>query len=209
MKRIAYRITLALGATMIAASAAQAAAPFAVQDGPRIVIPTDRDACKAQLARLPWCGAQRVQGQATPSVKEVSDLQARILKNYHYSFRADAPWRSFYDVAFDNRSWKAHCGGMTFTMLEALTAAGLPTTKMWRAIVIPATRDPRAKAPPVLHMVGIVELEGTLYVVGDTNDLSVYPLSQADFVPTMISPVAEGMAWRRTQPLAPTQMAER
>lgn len=209
MKRIAYRITLALGAAMIAATAAQAASPFAVENGPRIVIPTDRDACKAQSTRLPWCGEPAAQGQATPSVKEVSDLQTRILKNYHYSFRPDAPWRSFYDVAFDNRSWKAHCGGMTFTMLEALADLGVPSTKLWRAIVIPSTRDPRAKTPPVLHMVGIVELEGTLYVVGDTNDLTVYPLSQANFVPTMISPVAEGIAWRRTQPVAPTQMAER
>lgn len=193
-------------AAALATPAPSAASPFALQDGPKVRIAADREACSAQA--LTWC-APLVQGEAQLTARDVSALQTRVLKNFHYVFKASAPWRSFYDVAFDNKAWKAHCGGLTFTMVDALVAAGQPTDKIWRAIVIPATRDPSAKAPPVLHMVAIAELEGQLYVVGDTNDLSVYPLSQANFVPTMVSQVSDGTRWTRTTAAAPTILAAR
>ena len=139
----------------------------------------------------------------------LAELQTRVLKNFHYVFRADAPWRSFYEGAFDNKPWKTHCGGVTSTMVDALIAAGHPTDKIWRAIVIPATRSANAKAPPVLHMVAIAELDGEFYVLGDTNDLTVYPLSQANFVPTRISQVSEGTVWRSAVRAAPVLVASR
>lgn len=191
---------------VLAAPSANAASPFALQDGPKVRIAADKEACGAQA--MAWC-EPLAQGDAQLTARDVSALQTRVLKNFHYVFKADAPWRSFYATAFDNKAWKAHCGGLTFTMVDALVAAGQPTDKIWRAIVIPATRDPQAKRPPVLHMVAIAELEGELYVVGDTNDLSVYPLSQANFVPTMVSQVSGGTRWTRTTAAPPTILAAR
>ena len=195
-----------LAALALALPASATASPFEVLDGPKIRIAADREACDAQ--QRSWC-APNLQGAAPLTVKAAAELQTRVLKNFHYVFRADAPWRSFYEGAFDNKPWKAHCGGVTSTMVDALIAAGHPTDKIWRAIVIPATRSANAKAPPVLHMVAIAELDGEFYVLGDTNDLTVYPLSQANFVPTRISQVSEGTVWRSAVRAAPVLVASR
>lgn len=181
---------------------ALAASPFAVEAGPKVSYAQDRVACGSQ-ADLAWCSDTRRADAVELSLTQARSIQDRLWKRFIYTFKADAPWRSFEAAVAADKSWKAHCGGMTFTALDAMAKAGHPVEKMWRVIVNPNTRNPRDANASVLHMVGVVEIEGALYVVGDTNSPGIYPLSQADFVPLLVSPVAEGRFWRRTVREAP------
>ncbi len=58
--------------------------------------------------------------------------------------------------------WVDDYDGLTFTVIGALARAGFTTDKLYRAVV-----SPEGNASYVARMVGIIEVEGLYYVVGD------------------------------------------
>lgn len=188
------------GLAFTSVASAANADPFTyAAGGASVSIASDREACLAQAA-LPWCGGATPAARGDWTVDEVRSVAAGLLGRFHYSFKYGRPWRSSVEKASQGQeSWKDDCAGVTFTTLDALARAGFPTNRMWRLIVIPDTRKRNASPPGVLHMVGVVEVGGQYWVVGDTNELRPYLLSQAEFVPTMASSVADGRMWRRTE----------
>lgn len=171
-----------------------AASPFTLEsEGPWVRTAKDREACSVQ-ADLAWCAEAAVEKVAYTewTLEAVSGLQAKLTANFQYSYAVELPWRSHFEEAASGRRWVDDCDGLTFTMIDALARAGYPTDKLYRAVVSPA-----GNASSVAHMVGIVEVGGLYYVVGDSNHAEPYPLRQARFKPLLLSKVSEGSRWKR------------
>ena len=187
---------LSIAIASLTASAAYAV-PVELASPAPVSISSDREACAAQ-AFLPWCGGG-VSGDNAMTLAEVSAINQQYASRVHYQRRPGLTWRSSFGALPATGKWRADCADLSLTTLDALARAGFPTDRMWRMIVVPGTRKSNPSRPGVLHMVGVVEIDGTFYVVGDTNSLDrVYRLDQANFVPTMVSRVSEGRMWRRT-----------
>lgn len=185
-------------ALMASLSATPTPLPVSLASPAAVSIASDREACAVQ-EHLPWCAAPSSSLQSDFRLEQVVAINAEYASRVHYQRRKDNVWRSSFDRMPEKGMWRADCADLTFTTLDALARAGFPADRMWRLIVIPDTRRPNPERPAVFHMVGVVEVGGEFYVVGDTNSLDrVYRLSQANFVPTMVSKVSEGRMWRRT-----------
>ncbi len=184
-------VLAALLATVAVSDAA--ASPFNLErDGPWVRTPKDREACSAQA--LAWCSEAAVEKVAYTdwTIEAVAGLQAKLTANFQYSYAVEMPWRSHFEAAAAGQRWVDDCDGLTFTMIDALARAGFPTDKLYRAIV-----SPQGNASSVAHMVGIVEVGGLYYVVGDSDHAEPYPLRQARFKPLLLSKVSEGSRWKR------------
>ena len=192
-------LLLSLIASAALASGANAATlPVEISDPARVSISSDREMCSAQ-AFLPWCSGG-VQGSREFSLADVEAINRQYAGRVHYKRRTNLTWRSSFDSMPVSGLWRADCADLTLTTLDALSRAGFPTDRMWRMIVIPETRRNNPNEPSVLHMVGVVEIEGECWVVGDTNNLDrIYRLDQAEFVPSMVSKVSDGRYWTRTE----------
>jgi len=176
----------------MAAPAAQAASPFELQaDSPRVRTPKDREACEAQ--QLPWCRpASEFKETSGWTLVRLAEAHAAITARFAYSYTPSGPWRSRRDQVASGLIWRGECDTLTFTVLDSLAHQGFPPTKMFRAIV-----SPQGNAASVMHMVGIVEVEGVYFVVGDTSRPEPYPASEATFKPRLLSNVAAGEFWLR------------
>lgn len=188
--------TAALIAFALAGSLAStaAASPFKLKDdGLWVTTAKDREACGAD-AGLAWCSPQTVERVSFSdwSVGRVAQLQASLTAQFQYSYATDLPWRSHFAEAAAGARWVDDCDGLTFTVLDALSRAGFPRDKMWRAVV-----SPQGNASYVMHMVGIVEVDGLYLVVGDSDHSAPYPLAKAKFKPQLLSKVSEGARWKR------------
>lgn len=192
---MAVRRKVALGlAVAVAALATSALAePFdQAPDAKLVRTVKDREACAAQ-ASLVWCSPDQARpAEAEWTIEAVAKFQAKLTANFQYSYEADLPWRSSFDKAAGGGRWADDCDGLTFTLIDGLARQGFPIDKMWRAIV-----SPERNASYVMHMVGVVEVGGIYYVIGDTNHDGPYPLGKADFSPRLFSKVSEGAQWKR------------
>lgn len=202
------RVSLFLAAAILFGSAAHTAlaGPVALQAGaPGVRVAQDREACSVQ-ADLPWCVAgEDAAGSREWTLEEVQALQTSLTGRFSYSYDPQKPWRSSYVKAAAGKSWSDDCDGLVFTMFDAMARQGFPKSKMWRAVV-----TPKKSASFVRHMVGIVEVGGRYYVIGDTgrsgDDDSVgaiYSLRSAEFTVDLLSQVSGGSLWRRVELNAP------
>lgn len=184
-------LAFALGACL---SSPAIADPFKLKDdGLWVTTAKDREACSADQG-LAWCSPASIERVAYTewSTDRVAKLQAALTTSFQYSYATDLPWRSHIAAATDGARWVDDCDGLTFTVLDALAKAGFPKDKMYRAIV-----SPQGNASFVMHMVGIVEVDGIYLVVGDSDHSAPYPLARAKFKPQLLSKVSEGWRWKR------------
>lgn len=101
----------------------------------------------------------------------------------------DNPWKSYADVV--DRPWADDCTGMTSTVIDMLAKQGVPKDKLFRALV-----STRFRGGPD-HMVGLVDIDGKLWVVGDTLKNDPYLYDDARFVYSFkyVSRVSDGTNW--------------
>ena len=189
-------IKLSVLAALVASVAVTevAASPFTLErDGPWVRTAKDREACEAQ-PHLAWCSDGAVEKVAYTewTLESVAGVQAKLTTSFQYSYAVDLPWRSHFEDAAAGSRWVDDCDGLTFTVIDALARAGFPTDKLYRAVV-----SPEGNASYVAHMVGIVEVGGLYYVVGDSDHAAPYPLRKARFKPLLLSKVSEGARWKR------------
>lgn len=187
--------TAALAFALSAVLASPCAAdPFKLKDdGQWVTTAKDREACSADQG-LAWCSPQAIERIAFSdwSADRVAQLQTALTSSFQYSYATDLPWRSHFAEATAGTRWIDDCDGLTFTVLDALARAGFPKDKMWRAVV-----SPQGNASYVMHMVGIVEVDGIYLVVGDSDHSEPYPLAKAKFKPQLLSKVSDGWRWKR------------
>jgi predicted transglutaminase-like cysteine proteinase len=193
---------LAIGTMIVSTGEARSASvtndPFEViSTGPGVSIKQDAEACSAQ-PNLPWCASSKAtigKTDTTVSLAEVESIYAAVTKKFDYSYGTQKPWRSSLSNIEADKKWVDDCDGLTFTMLEALNKAGVPKSHLWRVIV-----TTKANKSYVLHMIGVALIEGSFYIVADTNHDEIIPLKGNAYIAKYSSQVSNGKDWRRAVP---------
>lgn len=153
--------------------------------------PQDQWTCTNQPA-VAWCS----QGQAAErdlAMFEVKRIEGRARRTFTVGDmndeKVDNPWKSYADQV--DKNWMDDCTGLSSTVIDLLARAGHPRSKLFRALVSTKWRG-RAD-----HMVGLVEINGRLFVVGDSLRNDPYPYEEARtyYGFKSISPVDQGTNW--------------
>lgn len=169
-----------------------AAAQMAFDEKP-VTIRNDRWTCENQPT-VAWCSDQPQASTQEPTKLMVVKAERQVRKTWvNKKDMPDDNWRSYAQEVRDGKEWVDDCTGLAPTVLDMLAAQGVPKDKMYRALV--ATKV----GGEADHMVGLVEIDGKLWVVGDALAVKDEPYEFADsksrYRYVYVSRVSGGTKW--------------
>lgn len=148
--------------------------------------------CKHQ-PQVAWCNNE-VGGSVEPTKLMVNKAERKARRTFSLSQMTlgdgpDNPWMSYAEQV--DKPWADDCTGMASTVIDMLSRQGVSKAKLYRALV-----STRFRGGPD-HMVGLVEVDGKLWVVGDTLKNDPWEYDDAKYVYTFkyISRVSDGTKW--------------
>jgi len=135
--------------------------------------PQDAWTCSNQ-PQVAWCGGRNAPS-ITPSIAILKKAERRARLTFTigdmHDGTVDNPWMSFADRV--DQPWTNDCTGLASTVLDMLAAEGFPKDKLFRALV-----RTKFRGKPD-HMIGIAEVNGRYYVVGDSLRSGVYEYGES------------------------------
>ena len=104
-------------------------------------------------------------------------------------------WRSHSREVDAGAAWTGECDQMMATVLEVAIERGIPSNRVWRALVsLPGAQYDNYSAN---HAVGLIKDQNdTIWVVGDTNSDGMYVLNSRIHI-MYVSRADRGLSWQR------------
>lgn len=161
-------------------------------------MPQDWEQCEAQ-PHLPWCVAECqlddwgswCEPEITLEEAASVDARARELIRLRED-RADK-WHSLASEVQAGRRYSGDCDDLVSTVLDLWAQSGARPSQLGRIVVV--NPQPEEGGDPE-HMVATLEVEGILYVGGDTYG-EMRPWSDVDYAPLWITTADMGLKWKR------------
>lgn len=184
-------LTAVAAASLIAC---RAEAQMAFEERP-VSIRNDRWTCEHQPS-VAWCAASAGVEAAGVAPTRLQVVKAERAVRKTWVNKKDMPddnWRSYVEQVEKGEEWVDDCTGLAPTVLDLLARQGVARDKMYRALV--ATRA----GGEADHMIGLIEIDGRLWVVGDALAVKDEPYEFADsksrYRYVYVSRVSGGTKW--------------